>query len=48
MGVSREDFLFIPRNAYSYEELSVRNKFTAAGFLSGTIEDSRKSLRWMG
>ena len=32
MGVSREDFLCIPRDAYSYEELPVRNTVIAAGF----------------
>jgi hypothetical protein len=32
MGVSRDDFLCIPREAYSYEELPVRDTVIAARF----------------
>jgi len=47
MGVSREDFLSIPRDAYSYEELPVRNAVIAAGFRGLASEDGRNPLRWM-
>jgi hypothetical protein len=47
MGVSREDFLSIPRDAYSYEELPARNTFIAVGFRDLAIEDSRNSVRRM-
>ena len=45
MGVSSEDFLCIQRDAYSYEELPVRNTFIAAGFRRFEMEDSRNSVR---
>jgi hypothetical protein len=44
MGVNREDFLSVPRDAYSYEELPVRNTFIAARL---AIEDGRIYVRWM-
>jgi hypothetical protein len=46
MGVSSEDFLCIPRDAGSYEELPVRNTVIAAGFRRFEIEDSRNFVRW--
>ena len=44
MGASREDFLSIPRDAYSYEELPARNTFTAVRFRDLAIEDGRNSV----
>jgi hypothetical protein len=46
MGVSREDFLCIPRDAYSCEELPVRNTVITAGFRRLAIEHGRNSVRW--
>jgi hypothetical protein len=46
MGVSSEDFLCIQRDAYSYEELPVRNTVIAAGFRGLATEDGRNSVRW--
>jgi hypothetical protein len=46
MGVSREDFLCVQRDDYSYEELPVRNNVVAAGFRDLATEDGRNSVRW--
>ena len=46
MGVSRDDFLCIPRDAGSYEELPVRNTVIAVGFGGVAVEECRNFLRW--
>jgi len=49
MGVSRDDFPCIPRDAYSYEELPVRSTFTATGLRGAATEDGRylgTGMRW--